>query len=67
MTNRGAPRATWQEKETGGWRDTRGAGITVRLHMCRGNNRSAWRTAGGCEIMAERALKLLENKEGHET
>jgi hypothetical protein len=35
--------------------------------MCRGNNRSAWRTAGGYEIIAEKALNLLENKEGHET
>jgi len=35
--------------------------------MCRGNNRSAWRTAGGYEIIAEKAFNLLENKEGHET
>jgi 5-methyltetrahydropteroyltriglutamate--homocysteine methyltransferase len=28
--------------------------------MCRGNNRSAWRTAGGYEVIAEKAFNLLE-------
>jgi len=32
----------------------------VGLHMCRGNNRSAWRTAGGYEVIAEKAFNLLE-------
>lgn len=40
--------------------DTRGAGVTVGLHMCRGNNRSAWRTTGGYEVIAEKAFSLLE-------
>ena len=40
--------------------DARGAGVTVGLHMCRGNNRSAWRTAGGYEVIAEKAFNLLE-------
>ena len=40
--------------------DARGTGVTVGLHMCRGNNRSAWRTTGGYEIIAEKAFNLLE-------
>src|SRR5262249_41910171 len=40
--------------------DARGAGVTVGLHMCRGNNRSAWRTTGGYEVIAEKAFNLLE-------
>ena len=39
--------------------DARGAGVTVGLHMCRGNNRSAWRTTGGYEVIAEKAFNLL--------
>jgi 5-methyltetrahydropteroyltriglutamate--homocysteine methyltransferase len=40
--------------------DARGTGVTVGLHMCRGNNRSAWRTTGGYEVIAEKAFSLLE-------
>lgn len=40
--------------------DARGAGVTVGLHMCRGNNRSAWRTSGGYDDIAEKAFNLLE-------
>jgi 5-methyltetrahydropteroyltriglutamate--homocysteine methyltransferase len=40
--------------------DARGAGVTVGLHMCRGNNRSAWRTAGGYDDIAEKAFNLLD-------
>jgi len=36
--------------------DARGAGVTVGLHMCRGNNRSAWRTTGSYEVIAEKAF-----------
>jgi 5-methyltetrahydropteroyltriglutamate--homocysteine methyltransferase len=39
--------------------DARGAGVTVGLHMCRGNNRSAWRTTGGYDSIAEKAFNLL--------
>ncbi len=37
----------------------RAAGVTVGLHMCRGNNRSAWITAGGYEVCAEKAFSQL--------
>jgi 5-methyltetrahydropteroyltriglutamate--homocysteine methyltransferase len=40
--------------------NARGAGVTVGLHMCRVNNRSAWRTTGGYEVIAEKAFNLLE-------
>ena len=40
--------------------DAKGTGVTVGLHMCRGNNRSAWRTTGGYEVIAEKAFNLLE-------
>jgi len=33
--------------------------VTVALHMCRGNNRSAWITEGSYEPVAERAFNLL--------
>ncbi len=37
----------------------RAAGVTVGLHMCRGNNRSAWITEGGYEVCAEKAFSRL--------
>ena len=40
--------------------DAKGAGVTIGLHMCRGNNRSAWRTSGSYEAIAEKAFSLLE-------
>jgi 5-methyltetrahydropteroyltriglutamate--homocysteine methyltransferase len=36
------------------------AGITVGLHMCRGNNRSAWATEGSYEVCAEKAFSRLK-------
>jgi 5-methyltetrahydropteroyltriglutamate--homocysteine methyltransferase len=35
-------------------------GVTVGLHMCRGNNRSAWIAEGGYEAVAEKAFNLLD-------
>jgi 5-methyltetrahydropteroyltriglutamate--homocysteine methyltransferase len=35
-------------------------GMTVGLHMCRGNNRSAWIAEGGYEAVAEKAFNLLD-------
>jgi 5-methyltetrahydropteroyltriglutamate--homocysteine methyltransferase len=35
------------------------AGVTVGLHMCRGNNRSAWHAEGSYEPIAEKAFNLL--------
>jgi methionine synthase II (cobalamin-independent) len=35
-------------------------GVTVGLHMCRGNNRSAWTAEGSYEAIAERAFSELE-------
>jgi 5-methyltetrahydropteroyltriglutamate--homocysteine methyltransferase len=37
----------------------RAGGATVGLHMCRGNNRSAWATEGSYEVCAERAFSSL--------
>jgi len=37
----------------------RAGGATVGLHMCRGNNRSAWATEGSYEVSAERAFSSL--------
>jgi 5-methyltetrahydropteroyltriglutamate--homocysteine methyltransferase len=39
--------------------EARGAGATIALHMCRGNNRSAWRSQGGYEAIAEKAFSQL--------
>jgi len=36
-----------------------GRGITVGMHMCRGNNRSAWHAEGSYERVAERAFNRL--------
>ncbi len=36
-----------------------GRGITVGMHMCRGNNRSAWHAEGSYERVAERAFSQL--------
>jgi 5-methyltetrahydropteroyltriglutamate--homocysteine methyltransferase len=35
-------------------------GVTVGLHMCRGNNRSAWHAEGSYEPIAEKAFGLLD-------
>lgn len=35
-------------------------GVTVGLHMCRGNNRSAWIAQGGYDAIAEKAFNLLD-------
>jgi 5-methyltetrahydropteroyltriglutamate--homocysteine methyltransferase len=35
-------------------------GVTVGLHMCRGNNRSAWHAEGSYEPIAERAFPQLK-------
>lgn len=34
-------------------------GLTVGMHMCRGNNRSAWHAEGGYEAIAEQAFPRL--------
>ena len=34
-------------------------GVTVGLHMCRGNNRSRWHAEGGYEPVAEKAFQQL--------
>jgi 5-methyltetrahydropteroyltriglutamate--homocysteine methyltransferase len=39
--------------------DARRAGVTVGLHMCRGNNRSAWRSQGSYDVIAEKAFSQL--------
>lgn len=38
----------------------RGEGVTVGLHMCRGNNRSAWHAEGAYDPIAEKAFALLD-------
>jgi 5-methyltetrahydropteroyltriglutamate--homocysteine methyltransferase len=35
-------------------------GLTVGLHMCRGNNRSAWHAEGSYEPIAEKAFSSLD-------
>ena len=39
--------------------DARREGVTVGMHMCRGNNRSAWHAEGSYEAVAEKAFQLL--------
>ena len=39
--------------------DARRPGVTVGLHMCRGNNRSAWHAEGSYEPIAEKAFTQL--------
>ena len=41
-------------------RNARRPGVTIALHMCRGNNRSAWRAQGGYDVVAERAFSSLD-------
>ena len=40
-------------------KEAREAGVTVGLHMCRGNNRSAWGAQGSYESIAEKAFGSL--------
>ena len=40
-------------------KDARRPGVTVGLHMCRGNNRSAWHAEGSYEPIAEKAFTRL--------
>ena len=37
-----------------------GAGLTMALHLCRGNSRSRWYTEGGYDAIAEKLFGLLE-------
>ena len=39
--------------------DARRPGVTVAMHMCRGNNRSAWHAEGSYEPIAEKAFNQL--------
>jgi 5-methyltetrahydropteroyltriglutamate--homocysteine methyltransferase len=39
--------------------DARRPGVTVGMHMCRGNNRSAWHAEGSYEPIAEKAFNQL--------
>jgi len=39
---------------------TRGGGVTLALHVCRGNNRSRWYTEGGYDAIAEKLFGLLQ-------
>jgi 5-methyltetrahydropteroyltriglutamate--homocysteine methyltransferase len=41
-------------------RRARATGVTVGLHMCRGNNRSAWHAEGSYDPVAEKAFSQLE-------
>ena len=41
-------------------RNARRPGVTIAMHMCRGNNRSAWRSEGGYDVVAERAFASLD-------
>ena len=40
--------------------NARRPGVTVGLHMCRGNNRSAWISEGSYEAIAEQAFNTLQ-------
>jgi len=40
-------------------KDARRPGVTVGMHMCRGNNRSAWHAEGSYEPIAEKAFSRL--------
>jgi 5-methyltetrahydropteroyltriglutamate--homocysteine methyltransferase len=46
--------------DSAGLASARDAGVTVGLHMCRGNNRSAWAAEGSYEAIAERAFSELQ-------
>jgi 5-methyltetrahydropteroyltriglutamate--homocysteine methyltransferase len=37
-----------------------GPGVTIGMHMCRGNNRSAWHAEGSYEPIAEKAFSSLK-------
>ena len=41
-------------------RNARRPGVAIAMHMCRGNNRSAWRSEGGYDVVAERAFTSLD-------
>jgi len=40
-------------------KDARRPGVTVGMHMCRGNNRSAWHAEGRYEAIADKAFNRL--------
>ena len=41
-------------------RDLPGAGVTLALHVCRGNNKSRWYTEGGYDVIAEKLFGLMQ-------
>ena len=46
---------------TPAWRGARRAGVTLAIHLCRGNNRSHWYAEGGYDPIAE---KLFSHAQG---
>jgi 5-methyltetrahydropteroyltriglutamate--homocysteine methyltransferase len=42
------------------FRAARKAGVTLAIHLCRGNNRSQWYAAGGYDAIAEKLFNSLE-------
>ena len=48
-----------RDRQRDAGRDARRAGVTVGMHMCRGNNRSAWHAEGSYEPIAEKAFSQL--------
>ena len=42
------------------FQDAKRSGVTLALHMCRGNNRSAWLTEGSYDAIAEKAFGSLQ-------
>jgi 5-methyltetrahydropteroyltriglutamate--homocysteine methyltransferase len=47
------------EVDNAALKDARRPGVTVGMHMCRGNNRSAWHAEGSYEPIAEKAFNQL--------
>ncbi|HEY4439558.1 MAG TPA: hypothetical protein VGN14_03840 [Candidatus Elarobacter sp.] len=42
------------------FRAARAAGVTIAIHLCRGNNRSQWYASGGYDAIAEKLFGQLE-------
>ena len=54
------PRSTRRSgRTTPAWKGPRGPGVTLAIHLCRGNNRSHWYAEGGYDPIAEKLFGTL--------
>ena len=53
-------RSRRRRRQRGAWRAVARTGVTLAVHVCRGNSRSRWYTEGGYDAIAEKLFARLD-------